>query len=155
MNAWAACPLAASAEPALKPNQPNHRMPVPIMTSGIECGGSPSLRPALALAEHEHGGEGGDAGVDVDGRAAGEVERATLAEPAAEHPLEDRARRRGTSHSGTKIAHAENFMRSATAPEISAGVIAANIPRKATMASAPAVTGDRDVLQEEGVEACR
>ena len=28
-------------------------------------------------------------------------------------------------------------MRSATAPEISAGVIAANMPRKATVASAP------------------
>ena len=36
---------------------------------------------------------------------------------------------------GTKIAHAENFIRSATAPEISAGVIAANIPRKAIVAN--------------------
>ena len=41
------------------------------------------------------------------------------------------------SHSGTKRAQAENFMRSATAPEISAGVMAANIPRKATTASRP------------------
>ena len=32
-------------------------------------------------------------------------------------------------HAGTKIAHAENFMRSATAPEIRAGVMTANIPR--------------------------
>ena len=42
MRAWAATPLAASAEPALKPNQPNHRMPVPSMVSGRECGGMPS-----------------------------------------------------------------------------------------------------------------
>ena len=41
-NAWMAEPLAANAEPALKPNQPSHRMPTPIMTSGIECGGWPS-----------------------------------------------------------------------------------------------------------------
>ena len=44
-------------------------------------------------------------------------------------------------------------MRSATAPEISAGVIAANMPRKATVASVAAVTGDVDVLQEQRVEA--
>ena len=33
------------------------------------------------------------------------------------------------------MAQAENFMRSATAPEMSAGVMAANIPRNATMAN--------------------
>ncbi len=36
---------------------------------------------------------------------------------------------------GTKMAQAENFMRSATAPEMSAGVITANIPRNATVSS--------------------
>ena len=36
---------------------------------------------------------------------------------------------------GTKIAHAENFIRSATAPEINAGVMAANIPRNAIVAN--------------------
>ena len=35
---------------------------------------------------------------------------------------------------GTKIAQAENFIRSATAPEMSAGVMAANIPKKAMVA---------------------
>ena len=39
MNAWAARPFAPSAEPALKPNHPNHRIPVPSMVSGSECGG--------------------------------------------------------------------------------------------------------------------
>src|SRR6266542_5872094 len=42
-NACAASPLAASAEPALKPNQPNHSMPAPRMVSGRECGGMGSL----------------------------------------------------------------------------------------------------------------
>ena len=68
--------------PELNPNQPNHRMPVPSSTSGRLCGRHGLLGPALALAEHQHHGEGGDAGVDVDGGAAGEVERAAGAEPA-------------------------------------------------------------------------
>ena len=38
MRAWAARPLAPRAEPALKPNQPNHRMPVPSSVSGSEWG---------------------------------------------------------------------------------------------------------------------
>ena len=40
-----AMPLAPSAEPALKPNQPNHRMPVPSSVSGSECGGIGCCRP--------------------------------------------------------------------------------------------------------------
>ena len=98
MIAWAATPLAASAEPALKPTQPNHRMPVPSIVSGRLCGGIGVSRIALALAEHEHQRERGGAGVDVHDRAAGEVERAQLGEPAAgEHPVGDRARTRATS----------------------------------------------------------
>src|SRR5438132_996453 len=38
VNASAARPLAARAEPALKPNQPNHRSPAPKSTSGTLCG---------------------------------------------------------------------------------------------------------------------
>ena len=39
MIADAAIPSAASAEPALNPAQPNHRMPVPIIVIGRLCGG--------------------------------------------------------------------------------------------------------------------
>src|SRR3989442_7031297 len=39
-NASAAVPFAASADPALKPNQPNHSRPAPIRTSGTLCGDS-------------------------------------------------------------------------------------------------------------------
>ena len=46
-------------------------------------------------------------------------------------------------------------MRSATAPEMSAGVITANMPEEGDDRQLPAVTGDGDVLQHEGVEACR
>src|SRR2546427_12695593 len=38
VKASAASPLAARADPALKPNQPNHRSPAPSRTSGTVCG---------------------------------------------------------------------------------------------------------------------
>ncbi len=38
-----------------------------------------------------------------------------------------------SNQAGANIAQAENFIRSATAPEIRAGVITANMPRKATV----------------------
>ena len=38
VNASAARPLAARAEPALKPNHPNHKSPAPSSTSGTLCG---------------------------------------------------------------------------------------------------------------------
>ena len=37
-KAWAATALAASAEPALKPNQPNQSNPVPSPTKATLCG---------------------------------------------------------------------------------------------------------------------
>src|SRR5438270_13343051 len=42
-NAIAAVPLAATAEPALKPNQPNQSMPVPRITNGTFAGEAVSL----------------------------------------------------------------------------------------------------------------
>ncbi|CAB4816229.1 unannotated protein [freshwater metagenome] len=44
INASPAIPLAASADPALKPNHPNHNKPEPSNTSGNECGRIASLR---------------------------------------------------------------------------------------------------------------
>ncbi len=38
VKASAARPFAASADPALKPNQPNHSRPAPSMTNGRLCG---------------------------------------------------------------------------------------------------------------------
>ena len=37
-SALAAWPVAASAEPALKPNQPNHSSPAPRTVIGTSCG---------------------------------------------------------------------------------------------------------------------
>ncbi len=46
-NADTARELAARAEPALKPNHPNHNNPVPINTYGIFAGGIPFVLYAL------------------------------------------------------------------------------------------------------------
>jgi len=43
MKASEAEPLASSAEPALKPNQPNHSMAAPIMVMVRLCGDIASL----------------------------------------------------------------------------------------------------------------
>ena len=119
----------ASAEPALNPNQPNHRMPVPSSVSGSDVRRHRVLRPAAPLAEHEHRGERRDAGVDVHDGAAGEVERAApgTASPRARTPSARPACTRGSTQSPMNQTHAENCMRSAIAPVISAGVMIANI----------------------------
>src|SRR5215472_14476732 len=79
MNARAAVPSAASSEPALKPNHPNHSSPAPSSTTGRLCGRTGTLRQARRAC------------VDVDDRAAGEVLDPQAAEPAATpHPVGDR-----------------------------------------------------------------
>src|SRR5215213_8673356 len=45
--ATAALPLASSAEPALKPNQPTHSKPAPTRVRARECGGIASLRKPI------------------------------------------------------------------------------------------------------------
>ena len=91
VNALAARPPAVSAEPALKPNQPNHRRP------GAEDGhrhvmGLLAVAIHVAPADHERDDERRDARADVDDRAAGEVEGAELEQPAIDrpHPVGDR-----------------------------------------------------------------
>ena len=90
-SACAAMPLAASADPALKPNQPNHRMPVPSTVKRQVVRRHRLGAVPAAAADHGDDGERCDAGVDVDRRAAGEVEGAHVEDPAAgvPHPVRD------------------------------------------------------------------
>ena len=74
-NALAARPPAVSADPALKPNQPNHRRPAPRTVIGTSCGSMLSplttrrpIRMATIRAETPE--------LMLDDGAAGEVERA-------------------------------------------------------------------------------
>ena len=80
MKATAVTPLASRLEPALKPNQPTHSSEAPIIVMVSECGGIGSLAVADALADHQAADQPGDAGIDVDDGAAGEVERALAEE---------------------------------------------------------------------------
>ena len=68
-------PSAASSEPALNPNQPNHSRPAPSMASGTLCGRIEILpKPSrLPTIEREH--QAGHTGVDVHHGATGEVDR--------------------------------------------------------------------------------
>ena len=54
MNAFAATPSAATAEPALKPYQPTHNMPVPMAQSTMLCGAMDSLPKPLRLPRIMH-----------------------------------------------------------------------------------------------------
>ena len=134
---------------------------MPSSVSGSECGGIGWPGQPRRLPEDDDRGERRDTGVDVHDRAAGEVERA---------PLEQPARRRSTQcatgeytridHSAMKPTHAANLMRSAIAPVISAGVMIANVSWNATNASGgigeppnvPTASGPVMSLQSDEVE---
>src|SRR6266571_2597891 len=116
-NANAATPFAASALPALKPNQPNHRRPAPRATYGTLCGAT--LSPADTLR----------------GRKTNTVARAEnpalmwTTYPPAKSITPSWARETYTARIqiAMNIRYRENRMRSANAPVIRAGVITANI----------------------------
>ncbi len=133
----ASCP-AASALPALKPNQPNQRRPAPVSVMVRLCGSvraRAGSRARLPITSAQTSAE--MPGRQVHDRAAREVERAQLEEPARRRPRPSArpGRRRASTTARTKATYAQNFMRSAKAPEMSAGVMTANIIWKATKAS--------------------
>src|SRR5687768_9113423 len=127
-NASAAMPFAASAEPALNPNQPNQSSPAPISTIGTLCG---------------------DIGMRLKSRRGPRYHAATRAETPAltcttvppakssapsfwsqpPDPQTQCASGAYTSvdQSRIKARNARNRMRSTIAPDTSAGVITANI----------------------------
>src|SRR6476659_151688 len=128
MNAWAAMPLAASAEPALNPNQPNQSRPVPSNVSGSECGGvgwlgHPRRRPMTITATS----------AAIPALMWTTVPPAKSSAPRRNsHPAGEKTQCATgvytmSAHSPTNHTHAENRMRSAMAPVMSAGVMMANI----------------------------
>ena len=83
---------------------------------------------ADALAEHETGDEARRAGVQMHDGAAGIVERAQRVRASRRPTPNARSgnrRRAATAHMNQR--NAENFMRSASAPAISAGVMIAKV----------------------------
>ena len=85
MNAAPARPLAARADPALNPNQPNHSRPAPVMTRVRLLG---MIAFSLPLAQDQSADERRDARIDMDHGAAREIKGAQLhQESAAPYPV--------------------------------------------------------------------
>ena len=90
-KACAATALAASAEPALKPNQPNHSKPGSEADEGDVVGEPLLTGSELACPDDPDRREGGETGARVYDEAAGEVEDAPFRkETAAPDPVHDR-----------------------------------------------------------------
>src|SRR6185312_3393448 len=134
-SALAATPDAESAEPALNPNHPNHSNPAPRRVSGTLCGTSdarPRSRrlPNIAAATS----------ADVPALTWTTVPPAKSSAP-NERSQPPSPHTQCASGSYTSVVHAManarytgNRMRSTTAPEMSATVMAANIAWKAANA---------------------
>ena len=99
---------ALSAEPALKPNQPNHSRPAPRMTSGRLCGRIGSFFQPIRLPSTIASARRGGTGVHVHRRTTGEVDRLQLvADPAALAVLQEPDRVRDREVHQERPAHDE------------------------------------------------
>src|SRR3954464_11027861 len=141
----AACPLADSAEPALKPNHPNHSRPAPAMTRVRLCGRIGSRPKPRRLPR-----------ISASARPAAPALMCTAVPPAKsmairllaiQPPTFDCAPSKANTQCATgkyttvaqtaeNTIHGPNLARSAMAPEISATVMIANTAWKATKAIA-------------------
>ena len=119
---------AAPSEPALKPYQPNHSRRGAEQDERHVVRLHRILAPADPLAQHERKGEAGRPGVDVHRGTAGEVLGVELVEdPARAETQLATGKYTIVTQMATKSDQPQNFARSATAPEIRAGVMIANI----------------------------
>ena len=132
-KAEVAKPLAPRAEPALKPNQPTHSKHAPMKLNTTECGGSAFWGKPKRLPRYNA----------VTSALTPEVTCTTVppaksrqgsfpfSEAFSNPPLPHTMCAMGlytiTAQSTMKTSMAENFIRSAKAPVINAGVMIANI----------------------------
>src|SRR5262245_53683397 len=128
MNARAASGLALSALPALNPNHPVHSSPAPTRQSGRLWGGIGS-RPNPARLPRNSATTIAEKPLDM---CTTSPPAKSMAPDLKSHPSEDQTmwamgQYTASSQIVMNATHALNFMRSATAPRISAGVMIANI----------------------------
>src|SRR5688572_10623978 len=134
MKAFDAIPSAEPALPALKPYQPTQSMPVPTMQSTMLCGGigvfpNPIRGPRMThstSADHPEL-------MCTTVPPAKSIALIVPAAPAIKPPPQTMCasgKYTANIHSATNSSTAENFMRSAIAPTISAGVMMANVSWK-------------------------
>src|SRR3954454_19300138 len=135
VKAFAAMPSEATALPALKPYQPTQSMPVPTMVSTRLCGSNGSLPkptrlPTMSASTSADQPE--DMCTTVPPAKSMALIEASLFQtpfisPSAPQTMWASGKYTTNIQSRMKSMMAENFMRSAMAPTISAGVMIANI----------------------------
>src|SRR3954451_13766939 len=139
----AAVLLADSAEPALKPNQPNHSSPAPIITSGRLCGRIGSrFQPTRLPSTSASASPAAPALMCTAVPPAKSIASSLLAiQPPALDCAPSNANTQCATGKYTTVAqtpaktiHAPNLARSAMAPEISATVMIAKTAWNATKA---------------------
>ena len=128
--AYAAPPVDASAEPPLKPKQPNHRSAVPRPTKGMLCGVlSGSLPSIFARLPRTWTAASAEKPAVV---CTTMPPAKSLMPHSAIHPPPHTQWQKGaytkTIQSAMKRRYGANLSRSANAPVMSAGVITANMP---------------------------
>src|SRR3984957_13392622 len=148
MNVDPATPLALVADPALNPYQPNHSNPAPSITNGTLCGrnsvvGQPLRLPSTIASTKPATPELIWTAVPPAKSIACSL---LLIQPPCSEAKPSAANTQCATGKYTSVAHrpentnqAENFNRSATAPEINATVMIANISWKATNTAARSV----------------
>ncbi len=132
-KAWMVTSSIPNADPALKPNQPNHRIPAPIMVKGRLWGSIGSFGQPLRLPRtRTKAREAAPAATWTTVPPAKSRLPRLVRKPPSRHTQDQVGTKTSRSQTGTKTTQAENFNRSATAPEIRAGVMQAKVRPKKT-----------------------
>src|SRR6266550_4172876 len=125
-NASAAMPFAASAEPALNPNHPNHNSPAPMSTRGTLWGDSGTRRKSRRGPRNQAA-----TSADTPALTCTTVPPAKSSAPSCcnQPPAPQTQCASGAytnvDHNSRNARYARNRIRSTIAPEMSAGVITA------------------------------
>src|SRR5215213_3985721 len=135
MKALAAMPSAATALPALKPYQPTHNMPVPIMVSTMLCGRKAWRPKPVRLPRIRHSTRADQPEVMCTTVPPAKSMALLVApafqtpfmKPSAPHTMWANGKYTPNIHSRMNSMMDEYFIRSAMAPTIRAGVMMANI----------------------------
>ena len=131
MNARAAVPSAASSEPALKPNQPNHSRPAPSSTSGRLCGRIWSLGQPRRLPRTIASASPAEPALTWTTVPPAKSSIPRLLSQPPPHTQWATGKYTSVAQATVNTAQAPNLVRSAIAPLISATVMTANVSWKA------------------------
>src|SRR5918995_1043345 len=131
-KAVAAMPLAPSADPALKPNHPNHRSAAPRTVIGTSCG---SVAGSISPVRATMNSAATSAAIPLDrGTTVPPAKSSTPkpnSQPSGDHTQWAIGAYTNVDHATANRTNALKRLRSAKAPVMSAGVMIANIIWKA------------------------